>query len=242
VCGDDVHKWTVLWVASWPVLFVGMVAFSAASGAPLGVAVAAAGLLVGLPGVLGPAVARPVGIDVPCMAVCVWSATCFLNGWWIAALGLLIVASTIKETSPLWVALWSWSPVPLLGVLVVAAVWFVKKPGMDPVTFGHPILKDVLDHPVKQSLAHHEGRWRDAWLMVAPWGVGLAALVSPSVQVVMTLLVAYGLLLVITDTVRPMQTTAGPVVCLAAASVIPPQFLLLAVVVHFFWWRQPELI
>lgn len=75
--------------------------------------------------------------------------------------------------------------------------------------------------------------------MVAPWGACLAALYRPSLQVVVALVLAYGLLVVVTDTVRIYQAVAGPVVALAAAEVIPPQWLLLAVVVHVVWWREP---
>ena len=69
--------------------------------------------------------------------------------------------------------------------------------------------------------------------------VGLAALLAPTPQLVVTVACAYGLLVVVTDTVRVYQAVAGPVVCLTAAAVVPPQWLLLAVVCHAVFWRDP---
>jgi hypothetical protein len=49
-------------------------------------------------------------------------------------------------------------------------------------------------------------------------------------------------LLVATDTVRLLATTAGPAMALGAATNLPAEWLVVAVVVHTWWWRQPELI
>jgi hypothetical protein len=100
----------------------------------------------------------------------------------------------------------------------------------------------VHEHPFKTAMEAHHGRWRDAWLMVAPWGATLAALYHPSWQTLLILLIAYGQLLVATDTVRLLHTAAGPVMAIAAAQVLPVQWLPLILIAHFFWWRKPEVI
>jgi hypothetical protein len=159
----------------------------------------------------------------------------------VPAIAVTVLAATMKETSPVWVALWCWSPWPLLALAAPALAAVVRRPQMDEVT-AHPNLRRVHDHPVRSAIEHRHGRWRDAWLMVAPWGATLAALVAPDRQTIATLAVAHGQLLVATDTVRLLATTAGPVVALAAAETYPAAWLPLVVVAHVAWWRQPELI
>jgi hypothetical protein len=70
----------------------------------------------------------------------------------------------------------------------------------------------------------------------------LAALVPPDVRTVAAVVVGHAQLLVATDTVRLLATTAGPAMALGAATNLPANWLLLAVVLHTWWWRQPELI
>lgn len=241
ICGTSVRRWWVVWAMSWPVAAAGAVLWAHGVGMAFWPALAVAGLLLGLPGCLGPAVARPVQVDMPAMAVGLVAAACWVNGWHVPAVALTAVAATGKESSPVWVALWCWSPWPLLALVVPAVTSLVRKPELDSVT-ARPLLRHVHDHPVRSALEHHAGRWRDAWLWVAPWGATVAALVPPSTQTVTTLLVAHAQMLLATDTVRLLATTAGPVMALAAAQHIPPNWLLLAVVVNLVWWRRPELV
>jgi hypothetical protein len=241
VCRDQISRWRFLWGFSWFLLAGGMFAFARAGGNSEIVSVASVGLLLGLPGVLGPTVVRPVGVDLPTMALNVWAAAAFLSGWWWAGILILALASLGKETSPLWVALWVWSPVPLLLLMVPAIVHLLNRPEMDPVT-NHPALRRVHDHPIRSAFEHRKGRWRDAWLMVAPWGVCLAALYAPTWQLVAVLVVAYAQLLVATDTVRIYTVAAAPVMAVAAAQTIPTSWLLFAVIFHVVWWRRPEFV
>lgn len=241
ICRDDPRRWRALWLASWPVLAAGCVVWSLGEGAAWQRAAAAAAFLVALPGVWGPHSVRPVGVDLPTMAVAIWSAAAFAHG--MPILGVVIASWAVlgKEHAPIWVALWAWTPWALLALAIVPLIWLFNRPQLDEVT-AMPVLKDVHDHPFRQSLAHHAGQWRDAWVMVAPWGVTLAALYRPSIWVVAALAVAYLQLIVATDTVRLYHVTAGPVMALAAAQVIPLEWLLLAVVVHVVWWRKPVFV
>jgi hypothetical protein len=173
-------------------------------------AAAAAVLLLALPGVWGPQVVRPVGVDLPAMAVAIMAVACFEHGLWPVAVLLILVAASIKETAPVFAAVWAWHPIMLIGLIVPAVVWFVRKPQIDQVT-AQPLLRRVYEHPVITAMEAHRGRWRDAWLMVAPWGATLAALYRPSWQTLLILVLAYAQLLVATDTVRLLHTAAGPV-------------------------------
>ena len=242
LCGNDLRRWWAVWLVSWPVLAAGMVAFGRVSGLGWELAVAATLLVVGLPGVLGPKVSIPVGTDLPALALGVWAAAAWGHGWWPVALVLVAVASTIRETSGVWVALWVWHPIPAAVGVVVVAVRHVttKRRGLDPLTGSQPVLKRVHEHPVRSALEHHAGRWRDGWLMVAPWGVCLAALADPSWTLLALLAVACGQLLVATDTVRLVQCAAAPVVAVVAVQQLPPGWLWIAVVAHCVWWRRPE--
>jgi len=207
----------------------------------MGVSVAAAALLLALPGVLGPAVARPVGVDLPALALGLTAAACFANHQPAAGVAVVLVAASVRETAPVAVALWCWSPLPLVGLVVPAIAALVRRPQLDNVT-AQPLLRHVHEHPVRSALEHHRGAWRDAWQTVAPWGATLAALLNVTPQLVATLVVAHAQLLVATDNVRLTQTLAGPVVALAAAQVIPPHWLPLVVVLHAVWWRRPTLL
>ena len=241
LCRDDPKRWMAVWLCSWPLVAAGAVWWALGTGVDVWQAVAAAAILVALPGILGPAAVRPVGVDLPALAVGLFAAGCFARGWWPAALVLALAAGSIKESYPLWIALWAWNPLALVALVGPVAVYLIRRPAMDEVT-AIAQLREIHDHPFRSSLAHHRGRWRDAWLMVAPWGVGLAALVAPSPQLVATVGLAYAQLVGVTDTVRVYQFAAGPVVALAAAQVVPPQWLLLAVVLHVVWWRKPEFV
>lgn len=239
VCGTNLRWWWAVHLASWPVAAAGLLAWRVPlDGWP--VALTACALLLGLPGILGPRVVIPVGVDLPATALGLVGAFLIADGHpaRIAA-GVLAIclAASIKETIPVWVALWCWSPWPLVALVVPAVVQLLHKPGPDPLG---PQFQRIADHPVRTALEHHAGRWRDGWLLVAPWGVTLVALYEPEWRLLVVLAVAHAQLLIATDTVRLVQHAAGPAMAVAAAQTIPTEWLLLAVVAHTFWLRKPE--
>ena len=241
VCGQDIKLWWGVWLLSWPVAAAACAVWAHGQGAPWGVSGAAAALLLALPGVLGPPVARPVGVDLPALALGLAAAACYANGQPFIGTVLVLWAACIRETAPVAVALWCWTPLPLVGLVVPAVVALVRRPQLDEVT-AQPLLRHVHEHPVRSALEHHRGMWRDAWQMVAPWGATLAALGAVTPQLVVTLLVAHAPLAFSTDNVRITQPLAGPVVALAAAQVFPPHWLPLVVVLHAAFWRKPVLV
>jgi hypothetical protein len=152
-------------------------------------------------------------------------------------LAVIALSALIRETTPVWSALWLWSPLPLVALAMPVVVNIWRKPGPDPLG---PKFQAIADHPVRAALEHHAGRWRDGWLMVAPWGACIAACVAFSWPLLVLVVLAYLQLLIATDTVRLLHHAAGPALALTAAQVIPVEWLLLAVVVHVVWWRSPE--
>lgn len=244
VCGTVQWRWWAAWAASWPVLVVGMISLARTAGTAWPVALAAAALLAGLPGVLGPQVTIPVGVDLPATALALAGAAGVAEGSAssLAASAVLIcTAAACKETTPIWAALWCWSPLPLLALAVPAAraAW-VHWRGLEATDPLGAEFQAIADHPVRSALAAHRARWRDAHLHLAPWGVCLVALLSTDWRLAVVVAAAAAQLLVATDTVRIVQCAAGPAVALAAAEAIPHRLLLPAAVVHFFWWYRVE--
>jgi len=236
VCGQDERRWWIVCVGGWLLTGAGMFGW-VVQRADWRVAAAATVLLLGLPGILGPHVVTPVGVDIVATGFVLCGVAAFEAGVWWMALSLWLIAAGVKESAPVWAALFAWSPVALVALIVPAAIGVVRKPGPDPTG---PKGQFIADHPVKSALMFHRGRWRDGWLLVAPWGVTLAALVDPSWTLFAVLVVAHLQLLVATDTVRLVAHGAGPVMALAAAETIPVEWLLLACVLHVVWFKQPE--
>jgi len=101
--------------------------------------------------------------------------------------------------------------------------------------YTEPQEASILAHPLRAGLAAHAGRWFDLRVMLTPWGVGLlGGLITPRStfpMLIITLMLAYGQLLVATDSVRLYQWAAPPLI-LATISVVPPEFAVVALLVH----------
>jgi hypothetical protein len=238
--GTNKLAWSVCWGASWVVLAGGALWWRQGAGDGWERSVAAVATLCALPGILGPPAVIPVGVDLPAMALGVCSAAFTTDnnpGWIFGAVLMSLLAGAVKETTPIWIALWSWSWLPLLGLAAPLVRALLVKPGPDPLG---PRFQQIADHPVQAAFAAHAGRWRDARLMVAPWGVCLAALYDVDWRLILLLGLAYAQLLIATDSVRLYQYAAGPAMAVAAAAVIPLEWLWLAVAVHVVWWFNVE--
>lgn len=237
ICGQHIRRWWAVWFTGWALMAGGMIGWRFAAGDPWQIALASAGLLLALPGILGPKVTIPVGVDIPATGLALCGVALCEFGNWPGGVAMIAASAMIRETSPVWAALWLWSAWPLLGLVPVAIAYAFVKSGPDPLG---PKFQEIVDHPVRTALAAHRSQWRNAWVMVAPWGACLAALVEPSWPLVAVLVLAYAQLLVATDTVRLVHHAAGPAMAVAAAHVVPIPWLLLVVAVHVVWWRTPE--
>jgi hypothetical protein len=240
VCETSRIRWWTVWLASWPLLAISMLGWRITAGDDWRAATAATAVLLALPGILGPTAVIPVGVDLPATALgvlSVWLVTLGHPAQIAAGVMIAMFAATIKESAPVWAALWAWCPWLLLALVPVAIRALIAKPGPDPLG---PTFQDIADYPVRSALEHHRGQWRDAWVMVAPWGICLAGLIGADWRLLLVVTVAYAQLLVATDTVRLVQHAAGPVLAVAAVAVIPTPWLLPAVIVHVVWWRKPH--
>lgn len=170
----------------------------------------AATLLALLPGVWRCSLRFPVLLDAFSFALALLTAAVAVHHPWFA-IPLALVLGATRETGPIFAALWSWSPWPLLGLLAVG--WW-KKAG--PAVAGEESLWKVF------LKTWHERRMigADASLYLVPFGAALAGLFEPSWQLALTIVAAFGQLLVATDTIR-LTIWCAPVLVLQAAHVTP---------------------
>jgi hypothetical protein len=189
-------------------------------------------LVCGLSGIWRITLRWPVLVDAPAMTWAVASAIAFQHNVPLLGIGLALVTGCIKESAPVFAACYGWTFLALIGLIAPLIRALTARVGTD--LMGQP---HVTRQPVAASRVHHLGKWFDARAMILPWGAGiLAALVTDQRIIpilVVTVILAYGQVLVATDTARLYQW-AGPPVILAAMSVLPPRWAFLALLAHLF--------
>lgn len=194
---------------------------------------AVGGLVVcGLPGVWRIHVRWPVLVDVTSMAWAVGSAIALQHHRYVLCVVLALVAGCVKETGPIFAACYAWHPLALVGLAAPVLRRLSTSVGSDIFDEQESW---ILAHPVRAGLTSHAGRWLDPSLMLTPWGIGLLGFLGIQRSIVpmlmITVVLAYGQLLVATDSVRLYQWAAPPVI-LATMLVIPPGLALVALLAH----------
>lgn len=167
-----------------------------------------------LPGVVfswrHPVLVDAMGMMLALLAAVLWPVL------WPAAIVVVLLAGCVRETAPVWAAIYAWNPVMLIGLLPVIVRAFQRA--------GTDVLDDenawILRHPIRASRKYHRGLWLDPMVMVAPWGALLVGLRSFDVQLGVALAVGYGQLALATDSVRLYQW-AAPVLAAATARSVP---------------------
>lgn len=180
--------------------------------------VAAGAAVAGLSGIWKFNRTYPVLVDAPALLLSVLSAGCIAHGLWPLAVPLAIAAGCTRETAPVFAALFAWNPLPLIGLVPVAFRWLQHE--------GPDVLDEenrwILDHPRLASKKYHAGFPLSIWVL--PWGISLIGLSHFSLQLGLTLGVAYATCLVATDTVR-LYMWAAPLMLAAAVNAIPTNWL-----------------
>lgn len=180
--------------------------------------VAAGAGLFGLSGIYRFNRTYPVLVDAPALLLAIASAGCVTHGLWPLAVPLAIAAGCTRETAPAFAALFAWNPIPLVGMVPVAIRW-LQHEGLD-------VLDDenrwILDHPRLASKKYHAGFPLSIWVL--PWGISLIGLSHFSLQLGLTLCVAYLQCAFATDTVRLFMWSA-PLMLAAAVNAIPLNWL-----------------
>lgn len=225
LCRDESTRWDVAAWAGFAGLIVGTWALV---GGWAGVA--AAVLVAVLPSVRFGLTHR-VLVDLPALGLATLSAACWVNGWAVPALVLAVVAGAVKESAPVFAALFAWSPLLLIGMAAPLVIHLARARGPDTLGEHHAW---ILAHPVAASCRYHAGYLTNLDPRLAlPWGACVVALAAPSWQLAAVLAVAYGQLTVATDTVRLYQW-AAPVVAVAAVTAVPPQWWPVLIVLTAF--------
>lgn len=225
LCGESPKRWQVMQRASLLGMLPAAVWFGGIGWQGLFVAA----FVVGCAGVWRFGWTWPVLVDAPAMLLALLAAASLRqsHAYPLIVLSVLcaLLAGATKETSPVFAALWCWSPIPLIGLLAPAVRMLWKQ--------GSDVLDDenrwILDHPFKASRKYHAGFPPAAWVL--PWGVGVVALAHVSWPLALTLAAAYAQCAIATDTVRLYQW-AWPVVALGVVGVVPVVWLLPLAVVH----------
>ena len=224
VCGQEYTRW--LWVSRVAIVLFGVLTAMYCR-SPWLVCVAF------LPGVAF-SWKYPVLVDAVGMAGALAAAVVFPYCW-PAAVVIVLIVGCVRETAPVWAALYAWNPLLLIG-LVPVAVRALQKAGGDVLDAENAW---ILAHPFAASRKYHRGLWLDWSVMVAPWGGLLAGLAGFDLRLGAALAVGYGQTLMATDTVRLYQW-AAPVMALACTQVLPSWALpFVAVSVLFNPWKGP---
>lgn len=218
VCRRNITAWRVTAWASWVAVAVGT-GFLASDWKR---AIAAGLMIAALPSSRFN-FRNPVLVDSTSMAFAVWAAVCVQEGLWPLGIALILVSGAVKETGPVFGALYAWHPVLLVGLAAPAVRALLAKPGPDVLDAENAW---ILAHPFKAGQKYHD--WFDP-IMVVPWGGAIVGLAALDWQLGVLLAVAYAQLLVATDTVRLYQW-AAPLMCVAACNVVPVAWLPLLVV------------
>jgi len=175
---------------------------------------------------------RPVNVDATAMALALGAAVVCPHSWQIA-LGLALLAGCVRETAPVWAAIYCWNPLLLVGLLPVA-IRALQRAGDDVLDEENLW---ILRHPIAASRKYHKGLWLNPRVMVTPWGGLLAGLAAMDLQLGAALATGYGQLLVATDSVRLYQW-AAPVLAAATVHALPAWALpLVALSVLVNPWR-----
>lgn len=134
----------------------------------------------------------PVLVDMPAFMVAIVALFCLTHGHVAIAVALSVLAGACSEKAPVFVALWSWNPWCLLGLLGARWTTSIAKPD-----------QEWLKHPCK---AARESRDLLDWKrMLLPWGGLLITVPLLNFHALVALLVGYGQCLIAQDDSRLYQ-------------------------------------
>lgn len=220
--GPHPARWALATYASLALTPFAAWAYFAAMGLDGARLVFAVALLCALPGVWRCSLRFPVLIDAPSFALSLLLATnarhCMAGqASWLVLVPFLLAGGAMRETIPVFAALWAWSPLPLVGLLAVG--WWRKAAPPDA---------PWLEHPIREALKLRRDIGLDGTLYLRPFGAALAGLVHPTAQTIATVAVAHLQLAAAQDTIR-LTVWCAPVLVLHAAQVVPLELAPLAV-------------
>jgi hypothetical protein len=182
-------------------------------------------LLLALPGGARFSVRCPVLVDPLAMAAAIglaWVATAMPLAFAVS----FLLLGAMRESAPVWAAIYARSWWPLVGLLVFPiARAFLHRPttAADPVWIQTPWL----------CLERRRGQWLNPYSMLLPWGVLLPlALLGDWLTTVVVYGVATLPLAIATDTARIQQWAAPALIPAALAAPIPAEWWPVLLALH----------
>lgn len=182
--------------------------------------VAAAAMVTGLSGVWHFNRKYPVLVDATGMMLALSSAVAIHYGLWPLGFVVALLGGCVRETSPIFAALYAWNPLPLVG-LVAPAVRHLQREGPDVLDAENAW---ILRNQFKAARKYHDPAVIPPPRYLLPWGASVVALANFSPQLAVALAASYGQMLVATDTVR-LFMWSWPVVLAAAVNAVPLAWL-----------------
>lgn len=134
--------------------------------------------------------------------------------WW-AAIPLGVLAGCCNEKAPIFAAIFAWSPLPLVGLVVPATMVLLTRGGPKSLHNSWKLMREL----------HNKAQ---PHIYILPWGVCLLGVLTPTYQLLLAIVFGYAQMLVATDRSRLYQMGA-PVVILATLAVLPAWALLPAI-------------
>lgn len=224
-----IGRWPTVWrFASWTSLLLSAVLvglYAEQHGLP---AWAATALWVTLPWFRG-LTRMPLLTDQIGMAA---ALGCAVTGQWWAVVPLALLAGSASERAPVFAAVFAWSPLPLVGLIVPAIAALTTKRGDLPWTDGHNDFWRIRDMH-NQAQPH---------VYLLPFGATLLSVLGVTWQWSLALGLGIAQWMVATDRARLLQWGA-PVLVVVTLQVVPtswlPLLVLYQVVAPWCDWSHP---
>lgn len=166
------------------------------------------------------------GFGMLCMVTALWLFKLDYTLWGVI---VTLIGSMANEKTFVYTSLMSLNPYALLGAVPVLIRYFAYKHAKSDYLGGDEIIK----HPFKSGIEFHKGFWFDPKRSVLVWGVTIIALLNIDIHLAVVLLVAYGSVLLATDSTRLIHW-AFPIMVATTLSVVPETWLIALTAIHWF--------
>lgn len=142
-----------------------------------------------------------------------------------------MVLACFRESAPVWLAVYTASPYPLLGLPGILAVLYIVNGRPADITLDNAFIRE----PLVTCLKHRHGRMFDWKLYLLPWGVLLPLALMADWQMATAIWVLSCIpLIIVTDTARVQYWAAPALIPLALAAPIPEVAWPLVLAAHLF--------
>jgi len=168
------------------------------------------------------------GFGMLCMITALYLFQVDLQLW---AILVTLIGSMANEKTFVYVTLMSLNPYALLGAVPVILRWILYKHSKTDFLGD----TDLLNNPIALGIKYHKGFWFDPKKSVLIWGVTIIAFANMNIHLAVVLLVAYGSVLLATDSTRLVHW-AFPLMVASTLTVIPEAWAIPLVAVH---WLNP---